>query len=199
VFVVSAIETVKKDSDYVNINNPHHFHDFCQLLYKYLNLYLPLYNNELVLLCIGTDRATGDSLGPLVGYKLKDFKHNNIHIFGTLDKPVHAKNLIETLAYVKLLYPNALIISVDACLGSLDKVGSVSIGEGSIRPGAGLKKDLPSVGDLHIIGIVNVSTSMNMAVLQNTRLSLVMNMADLISLGVRHCISLYNYRMSIKK
>lgn len=198
-FIISAIEPVKTDSDYININDPHHFRDFCQLLYKYLNLYLPLYNNELVLLCIGTDRATGDSLGPLVGYKLKDITENNIHVFGTLDHPVHAKNLVQTLSYVKLLHPNALIISIDACLGALEKVDSVSIGTGPIRPGAGLKKDLPAVGDLHIIGIVNVSTSMNMAVLQNTRLSLVMNMAELISSGLRHCISLYNYQVGLKK
>ena len=26
----------------------------------------------VVFLCIGTDRSTGDSLGPLLGYKLKD-------------------------------------------------------------------------------------------------------------------------------
>ncbi|ONI44933.1 spore protease YyaC [Candidatus Epulonipiscioides gigas] len=183
----------------MSINNPHHFRDFCRVLYKYLNLYLPLYNNELVLMCIGTDRATGDSLGPLVGYKLKDFNHSNIHVFGTLDRPVHAKNLADTISYVKLLHPNALIISIDACLGSLEKVGCVSIGEGSIRPGAGLKKELPAVGDLHIIGIVNVSTSMNMAVLQNTRLSLVMNMAELIASGIRHCTNLYNYRINVKK
>ncbi len=28
-------------------------------------------NRDIVILCIGTDRSTGDSLGPLVGYKLK--------------------------------------------------------------------------------------------------------------------------------
>ena len=27
---------------------------------------------EILFLCIGTDRSTGDSLGPLIGYKLKE-------------------------------------------------------------------------------------------------------------------------------
>ncbi|OOB80554.1 MAG: spore protease YyaC [Epulopiscium sp. Nuni2H_MBin003] len=175
----------------------HHFRDFCYILYKYLNLYMPKYNDELVLICIGTDRATGDSLGPLIGYKLKDFNHSNIHIFGTLDKPVHAKNLIDTLAFIKLSYPNALTICIDACLGSAEHVGCISIGEGSIRPGAGVKKDLPAVGNLHIIGIVNISSQINMTVLQNTRLSLVMQMADLISSGIRHCANLYSYKKNL--
>ena len=29
------------------------------------------HKKKLVFLCIGTDRSTGDSLGPLIGYKLK--------------------------------------------------------------------------------------------------------------------------------
>ena len=31
----------------------------------------------IIFLCIGTDRSTGDSLGPLVGYKLKSLKKKN--------------------------------------------------------------------------------------------------------------------------
>ena len=42
-------------------------------------------------LCIGTDRATGDALGPLVGsYLLKNGLEN---VYGTVDEPVHAENL----------------------------------------------------------------------------------------------------------
>ncbi len=29
-------------------------------------------NQEIIILCIGSDRSTGDSLGPLIGYKLKE-------------------------------------------------------------------------------------------------------------------------------
>ncbi|OON99298.1 MAG: spore protease YyaC [Epulopiscium sp. Nele67-Bin004] len=182
---------------YINIDDPNHFRDFCSILYKYFNLYLPLYQDELVIICIGTDRATGDSLGPLIGYKLKDFKQSNVHIFGTLDKPVHAKNLKDTLLYIKDTHPNALTISIDACLGGIESVGCIAVGEGSIKPGTGVKKDLPAVGDLHIIGIVNLSSSMNMSILQNTRLSLVMKMADIISAGIRHCCCLYSCKKEL--
>ncbi|OON95463.1 MAG: spore protease YyaC [Epulopiscium sp. Nele67-Bin005] len=183
---------------YINTNDPNNFHDFCRLLNQYFDTYLPQHRHELVLICIGTDRATGDSLGPLIGYKLKDLKYTNIKIYGTLDEPVHAKNLHDTIIHVQKTHPHALVISIDACLGSVQNIGCVSIGEGSIRPGAGVQKELPAVGDLHIIGIVNLSSAMNMSVLQNTRLSVVMKMADLIASGVRHCSWVYSHKNKLQ-
>lgn len=179
-------------SSYININDPCHFNLFCNSFSHYLETYLPLYHNELVIICIGTDRATGDSLGPLIGYKLTDLNFNNVTIYGNLEQPVHAKNLVETAAYVEANHPGALILSIDACLGTMQNVGCISIREGSIKPGAGVKKDLPSIGHLHIIGVVNFSSLMNMVVLQNTRLSVVMKMADTISSAIRYCLWKYN-------
>mgnify|MGYP000231911284 FL=1 len=47
----------------------------------------------VVFLCIGTDRSTGDSLGPLIGYQLKEKRLERVAILGTLERPVHAMNL----------------------------------------------------------------------------------------------------------
>lgn len=179
-------------STYIHIDDPCHFNLFCNTLYGYLENYLPIHNHELVILCIGTDRATGDSLGPLIGYKLNELNLSNVTIYGSLDFPVHAKNLPDIISTIKQLHSNALILSIDACLGTMQNVGCISIGEGSIRPGAGVKKDLPSIGHLHIIGIVNFSSLMNLVVLQNTRLSIVMKMADIVSSGIRYCMWKYN-------
>jgi putative sporulation protein YyaC len=44
-----------------------------------------------------------------------------------------------------------------------------------------VNKELPEVGELHITGIVNVAGFMEYFVLQNTRLGLVMKMADVIA------------------
>ena len=44
---------------------------------------------EILFLCIGTDRSTGDSLGPLIGYKLKEKGMRNARVLGTLEEPVH--------------------------------------------------------------------------------------------------------------
>ena len=70
--------------------------------------------NGVLVLCIGTDRSTGDSLGPLTGYKLKEQQVSRIQIIGTLERPVHAMNLEQSMAMIRLRYPNHVIIAVDA-------------------------------------------------------------------------------------
>lgn len=135
------------------------------------------------IVCIGTDRSTGDSLGPLTGTKLSRLRPD-LNVFGTLDNPVHAVNMAELLPKIKDELCNPYIIAVDASLGRLDNVGCLTTGYGAIRPGAAVKKDLPAIGDAYITGIVNVSGFMEAFVLQSTRLSLVMKMADTITAAI---------------
>lgn len=143
---------------------------------------LRLYSAQpVVILCIGTDRSTGDALGPLIGTRLKELGFNHAHVYGTLDEPVHATNLTSFMDLINTTHPRALIVAIDACLGALDNVGHVTLARGSVKPGAGVNKSLPAVGDIAITGIVNVGGFMEHFVLQNTRLSLVMNMACIIA------------------
>ena len=180
---------------YISVDDPKHFILFCELLDSHLEALLPLHHHELVIVCIGTDRATGDSLGPLIGYKLTDLDFDHVFLYGNLETPVHAKNLESMMDTINECHPNALVIAIDACLGAMENVGSIAIGKGSIKPGAGVQKELDPIGHLHITGIVNFSSFMNMVVLQNTRLSLVMKMADIISAGLRHSIwKYYTYK-----
>jgi putative sporulation protein YyaC len=136
---------------------------------------------DIVVVCIGTDRSTGDSLGPLVGTALSRFHSPLFHIFGTLEEPVHAVNLEETLAIINQKFANPFIIGIDACLGHSTSVGCIQVIDGPLRPGAGVNKQLPPVGDIHLTGIVNVGGFMEYFVLQNTRLSLVMRLSDIIA------------------
>ena len=145
-------------------------------------------SRPIVVLCIGTDRSTGDSLGPLVGNKLKFLVRNSIHIYGNLECPVHAKNLRETIDEINYSYTNPYIIAIDACLGSLQNVGKIIVEEKPLSPGAAMNKDLPKVGNLSITGVVNISGAFEFMVLQNTRLYTVMMLADAISNGLYHSI-----------
>ena len=148
-------------------------------------------DKELVVICIGTDRSTGDSLGPLVGSQLA--QKSSVPVYGTLAEPVHAVNLEEKIAEIQTKHPDSYIIAVDACLGKAESVGQVNIKKGPLRPGTGVNKQLPSIGNIHIVGIVNVGGFMEYFVLQNTRLNLVMKMADLITEGLAWAVT------SIKK
>ena len=103
---------------------------------------------EIIILCIGSDRITGDSLGPLIGQQLSRHRWKNIHIYGTLDTPVHALNLESVLADIKKRHPSALILAVDASLGSQKHIGYITAGIGPIHPGSGVHKSLPAVSIL---------------------------------------------------
>lgn len=145
-------------------------------------------NKTIIILCIGTDRSTGDSLGPLVGDKLKFLIRDRVHIYGNLETPVHAKNLCKIITEINLKYKNNYIIAIDACLGNLQNVGKIIVEEKPLHPGSAVKKSLPKVGNLSITGIVNISGAMEFMVLQNTRLFTVMQLAEIISRGVYHSI-----------
>ncbi|ASA22576.1 spore protease YyaC [Paenibacillus donghaensis] len=135
-----------------------------------------IYNEDIVFVCIGTDRSTGDSLGPMVGTMLEQLGFDNV--LGTIHNPVHAVNLKEKVDSIPL---DKTIIAIDACLGNSSSVGVIEVFKGGISPGAGVGKDLGRVGDYSISGIVNVGGYMEYFVLQNTRLSLVMDMANQIA------------------
>jgi len=144
----------------------------------------------LVIMCIGTDRSTGDALGPLVGERLhKVCKHAKV--FGNLKEPVHAVNLEKVLQDIRDTYENPFIIAVDASLGPSENVGTIKIAPGALKPGAGVNKNLPPVGNFHITGVVNVGGFMEYLVLQNTRLFTVMRMVDIISLGILDGLELF--------
>lgn len=135
--------------------------------------------NNFVILCIGTDRATGDCLGPLVGNQLKT-SLPEIPIYGTLENPVHALNLEDTIKTIYLENDNPFIIAIDASLGIQEHIGYATISNKPLSPGKGVNKKLPAIGNLSITGIVNIAGFPNSVLLQSTRLHTVMTLADCI-------------------
>lgn len=147
--------------------------------------------SDIIIVCIGTDRSTGDALGPLIGTRLKDRQFLKAKIYGTLNEPVHAMNLKTTLDSIYQTYQDPFVIGIDACLGKYNQIGMVTIGDGPVIPGAGVNKKLCPVGDMHMTGIVNVSGYMEYIVLQNTRLSLVMSMANVMADSIMIALNHY--------
>lgn len=145
--------------------------------------------DELVLLCIGTDRSTGDALGPLIGSRLTEGFPEGYLVLGTLDNPVHAGNLGDTVTWIEKNFKNPLVIAVDACLGRTESLGMLTVGSGSLKPGAGVNKTLPAVGHVYVTGVVNVGGFMEYLVLQNTRLGFVFKMARVAAQGIAQGIT----------
>ena len=147
--------------------------------------------STIVLLCIGTDKCVGDSLGPLIGNSLeKLLSSTKVKIFGTLANPVHACNLESTVKYIYDSTDEPFIIAIDASLGIAEHIGFATVKNGPLKPGTGVKKHLPEVGDVCITGIVNQASPKNEnALFNSTQLSTVIHLADYISSAVYSCLN----------
>lgn len=135
---------------------------------------------DVIFLCIGSDRYIGDSLGPLVGSMLNE-RNLPYQVYGTLEEPVHAFNLKDTLKIINRRFKNPLIFSIDASLGAMEQVGYVIFEEGPLIPGKALEKILPEVGDYNFKGIVNyIDPLPKTQFLNDTRLLTVMTLSKAI-------------------
>lgn len=136
---------------------------------------------DIVVICIGSDRYIGDALGPLVGTMLQE-KNLPVSVYGTLEEPIHAFNLNGVLKKIDKRKSKPVIIGIDASLGEREQVGHVMFKNGPLIPGRALKKMLPEVGDFHFAGFVNyVDPLPESQFLNDTRLFTVMNLAHAIT------------------
>lgn len=139
------------------------------------------HDGDVVFLCIGSDRSTGDSYGPFVGSMLKEsrFPHP---VYGTIEDPVHAVNIHQALGEIRSRTSRPLIVSVDACLGTTDRIGSIFFNEGPLIPGYAIRNPLPGVGACHFKGIVNhLDPHYPADSLNSTRLDTVLRLARITS------------------
>lgn len=129
--------------------------------------------DDIVFLCIGTDRSTGDALGPLTGSRLKEY--GLPHVIGTLPEPCDALNLETKLSGIP---EDKIIIAIDACLGQPSSVGCFFVSEGALTPAQSVGGKLPAVGDYSVAAVVNVHGPKPYWTLQVTSLYEVMGMAE---------------------
>lgn len=140
-------------------------------------------SDSLTFLCVGTDRSTGDAIGPIVGSLLEKAGYSNI--IGTLEQPCDSSNLAERLTEIR---PGHKVLAIDACLGLPSSVGQFQVANGPLLPGKSLGKGLPPVGDYSIAAIVGIDGPKAYAVLQTTSLYRVMMMAQAISNAIINVI-----------
>lgn len=135
-----------------------------------------------VVVCVGSDLAVGDSLGPIVGSMLK-YKTQGLptFIYGTLANPITAKEIKYLRAFLKETHAKSQIIAVDAAVGAEGDIGLIKVNHAPLFPGAGANKKLGAVGDISLMGIVAERSVANYGLLNTTRLNLVYSMAEKIS------------------
>ncbi len=134
---------------------------------------------QLIFFCIGTDRSTGDALGPLVGTFLTEAGYTRV--VGTLSNPCDGSNMEARLAQ---LPAEGIVIAIDACLGKPNSLGQYQVANLPLEPGKSVGKRLPAVGHYSIAAIVNVDGPKKYWILQNTSLHHVVQMAKDITAAI---------------
>ncbi len=136
-----------------------------------------------VVLCIGSDLAVGDSLGPIAGTLLRRSAFRG-YIYGSLKSPVTAKEAKYLGEFLKKTHPGSPVIAVDAAVGEEQDVGLIKVLAGPIRPGAGANKRLPKVGDVSVLGIVAKKSPLSYPLFNLTRLGVVYSMAETVAAAI---------------
>lgn len=146
---------------------------------------------NIVFVCIGTDRITGDCFGPLVGsflLKKQDiYKIKNMHILGCLEDNV-SFNKIEHKVISKISkHKKTLVVSIDAALSEIDNIGKIFVENSGMVLGKSLKKHKKTIGDISIKAVVGKNTNSdidNFTILQNISLSEVIKLSNLVANGI---------------
>lgn len=144
-----------------------------------------------VYMCIGTEKVFSDSLGPRVGTLLNETLRLPAFVYGLRDQNITAENLLYSYSFIKALHPNSKIVVIDAAVGSLEQIGKVQISDGGIAPGAATNKNLPSVGDVGIVGIVAERGMGDFYTLNSSKDRLVGNVAQFIVDAIVGATALY--------
>jgi len=150
--------------------------------------------SKLIFLCIGTDRITGDSFGPLVGYKLEELYKNEekVKVIGTLENIITMQNISDIICDIENKYDRPFLIAIDAAFSNKGNIGRIVVSKDKMNIGKNFEKKSICVGDISIKGIVArdlKNPKYNFKLLQNTSLNLIMNMADIVSCGIYNVIN----------
>lgn len=112
--------------------------------------------SNIIFLCIGTQRLTGDAFGPLAGTRLNNLLRNatRLNVIGTLNNNISLCNINETINNINSTYTNPFIIAIDAALSTQDNIGRILVTDGAIQLGSSLNRTGIQVGDMSIRGVV---------------------------------------------
>ena len=151
--------------------------------------------SNIIILCIGTNKVLGDSIGPVVGSFIKKYENEYIKIYGTIEKNIdflNTKNIIEEI-YDK--YINPYIITIDAALSKKNNVGEIIVSKGYIKIGKALEKNICFYSNINIKCVVgkyeNINKN-NFKILNDIDEYKINNMRDIVVYGIKELIENIN-------
>lgn len=144
--------------------------------------------SNIIFLCIGSNKVKGDSIGPIIGSKIKKIENEYIKIYGTLEKNLDFLNAKYVIEEVYSIYDNPYIITIDAALCRENKIGKIYLNNGYIKIGKALDKSISFYSNINIkciVGMYNeIQTIKNINVLKNANMDNIIKMSDIVSKGI---------------
>lgn len=142
-----------------------------------------------VFLCIGSEKISGDSLGPAVGDFLTGKYNQKCFVYGTTNRSVNGENLEEYLDFIFSVHKDSPVIAVDACLGKSANIGKIKISATGVCPKKAVTGINKNVGDLGILGVVGETSTNALYQLMTVPIVNVENLGDKIAFMLNYAIS----------
>lgn len=136
-----------------------------------------------VVMCVGSDKVVGDSLGVIVGEILKHNSNFKGHVYGDLNTPINRTNLKEMSEKIREKHPKSPVIVVDAILGDEEEIGCVKTHAKGVLAGGQFGKG-HMVGDYSILGVVCCKGVSALSFLGSVRLKIVVDLSRRIANGI---------------
>lgn len=133
-----------------------------------------------VIINIGSDIVTGDSLAPIVGSILKA-KAPRLFSYGDLNNQITALDVEKVFAQISGLHCGTLIVAVDAAIGNQSDIGTVKVVDRGLKPGLGVNKNLMRIGEIGIMGVVAAKSNNGIEQLRETTLETVVKLSRIIA------------------
>ena len=163
--------------------------DLEKSIYEYKNQKF----SEVVILCIGTNKLIGDSIGPVVGQKLKEEKMKEIvYIYGDMKETVNFKNAKEIIEDIFKTYKKPFIITIDSALGTKTMVSKIVVNKGIVRLGKSLGRSICYPSHITIKGVVGENKNTyeeNIKVLNEVSQEMIGYLSDIMTKGIKQEIN----------
>ena len=177
------------------------------MYHKYYKFFMQLEENildltedysHIIILCIGTGKIVGDSIGPLIGENIKLLENKYIKIYGDLNNTINFRNAREILTEIYENFDKPYIITIDAALGSKDNIGQIVLNKGYIKIGKALEKNICFYSNINIKCVVGLNTNSkenNMQQLRNVEEKEVYDIVSIVSLGIKEVLKNKVYKI----
>lgn len=142
-----------------------------------------------IILCVGSDKISGDCVGPLVGDMLTNRFGVRCFVYGVSGRSVNGKNLSEYIDFISKVHPDSPIIAVDACVSNCLAVGTVKVIDGGISPRRAVTNTTKTVGDLGILGVVGKPSTDTLSTLMSVSIDNVIKISFKIAFALYCALS----------